>query len=145
MTKFETFIERLWLSCMSLMLWFTLLSTPAIMLFSEINQQLQAFLWINEVFWTIDIVRKLFFRYVPNEDRYTTTTNYLKSTFMLDLIANLPQILSMMNPTITFLKNLRLYQISLLHYPVNLLIGAIPGIESQHLVSALTHGAEVLF
>ena len=75
---------------MSLMLWFTLLTTPAIMLFPEINQQLQAYLWINEVFWMVDMIRKLFFRHVPNEDRYTTTAKYLKSTFVLDFFANMP-------------------------------------------------------
>ena len=51
----------------------------------------------------------------------------------------------MMDPAGAFLKNLRLYQISLLHYPVNLLISCVPGIESQHLIDALTHGTEVLF
>ena len=47
---------------------------------------------------------------------------YFKSTFALDLIAFLPQVLSGLDPFFGITKMLRLYYYELLHYPIEVLI-----------------------
>lgn len=76
---------------MSGFLWLTLVTTPAIMIFPEMNLELTKYLFINEFFWFLDIVRKLLFSSpVPGEDTYTSAVKYIKSTLILDLLALLP-------------------------------------------------------
>ena len=46
---------------MSCILWLTLVSTPAIMIFPDINKTNKNYLFLIEFFWFLDIVRKLLF------------------------------------------------------------------------------------
>ena len=54
-------IWTIWLQIISICLWFTMYTTPAIMLFPDLNESLFKLLWINEVAWIIEIIRRLIF------------------------------------------------------------------------------------
>ena len=75
---------------MSLFYWFTLLTTPAIMVFPHLNEKMIALLWINEALWGLDSMRKLLFQNVQGEDAYTSAVKYLKSTAIIDMLALVP-------------------------------------------------------
>ena len=77
---------------MSVMLWFTLITTPAIITFPDLRTTLRIYLNFNEFFWALDIVRKLFLYRKPGQDVYTSAVKYIKSTLILDLIALMPQL-----------------------------------------------------
>jgi hypothetical protein len=94
---------------MSVCLWFTLLTTPAIMVFESLNDDLKYLLWLNESFWIVDIARKLVAQQKPGQDPFDAAIEYIKSTLILDIISTLPQVASAMNPTFTVFKNVRLY------------------------------------
>ena len=60
----KTFEEKFWAMwdpILSLWLWFTIYTTPAIMLYPDLNQSLYNWLFINEVAWLIEILRMLVF------------------------------------------------------------------------------------
>ena len=57
--KFFSAVKSGWYVIMSVCLWFTLISTPAIELFPDLNKELFYILWLNETFWAMDIARKL--------------------------------------------------------------------------------------
>ena len=87
----------------------------------------------------LDIARKIFFKDKKvQEDAYTSAVKYFKSTFILDILAALPQSLMFMDPSYAVFKNLRLYQISLLHFPLLLLVRSLPQVKSENLVTVLT-------
>ena len=54
-------VEKVWFCIMSFMVWCTLLLTPAIMIFPDINKTNKNYLFLIEFFWFLDIVRKLLF------------------------------------------------------------------------------------
>ena len=56
---FFSAVKSGWLIIMSVSLWFTLITTPAIMLFPDLKKDLFYSLWLNETFWSMDIARKL--------------------------------------------------------------------------------------
>lgn len=82
--------EKVWLSVLCIFQWFNLATTPAIMTFPEMNEQLMNYLWFNEFCWFLDIIRKLLFQSVPGEDAYNSAVKYIKSTLILDVLAFLP-------------------------------------------------------
>ena len=49
------------MSMISLCLWFNLYSTPAVVIFPELNDELINLLWFNEVIWLLEIIRKIQF------------------------------------------------------------------------------------
>ena len=57
----HTKVEKVWFCIMSCILWLTLVSTPAIMIFPDINKDNKNYLFLMEFFWFLDIVRKLLF------------------------------------------------------------------------------------
>lgn len=119
----------IWYSCISFWLWFNMISSPFIILWPELgseqeNKNLYYILWLNELVWLLDIVRKIFDK--PKKSRandiYENAMAYFKSTLILDIISTLPQIVSGLNTKFVPLKLIRLYQIWLLHYPFQALI-----------------------
>ena len=105
---------------MSLCFWFTLYTTPAIMIFPELNETLIKLLWVNEVMWLLEIIRKVMFNAAEGEDCMEAALRYMRSTMILDVVATLPQMASLMNQKFAFLKIIRVYQIWLLHYPIEI-------------------------
>lgn len=83
-------IEIMWITCISLSLWFNLLTTPAIMIFPSLKTDLSYLLWLNETFWILDIAHKALMIRVPGKDPYDVAVDYIKSTLILDLIATFP-------------------------------------------------------
>ncbi len=83
-------IENIWIISISLSLWFNLVTTPAIMIFPSLKDDLSYLLWLNETCWILDIAHKLLMRKVPGKDPYDVAVSYIKSTLILDLIATFP-------------------------------------------------------
>ena len=113
---------------MSLMLWYNLITAPLILLWPELsleeeNKNSWYMLWANELFWTLDMARKFFNKRTgrPINDTYELAQAYIKSTLILDVIATLPQILSGINPSFAYFKIVRIYDLSLLHYPMEII------------------------
>ena len=84
-------------------------------------------LWGNEMFYMLDVVRKFFVKPKKSKavDVYENAVNYIKSTLILDFIATFPQVASGLNPQLVFLKILRIYELWLLHYPLEKLVHAV--------------------
>lgn len=77
----------------------------------ELNKNLYYLMWLNELFWLLDILRKTFDK--PKKgtstDVYDIAVAYAKSTLILDVISLLPQIASGLADRFVPLKLLRLY------------------------------------
>lgn len=104
---------------LSICLWYTLITTPAIVVFPELNQSLYIGLWLNESIWLIDIFRNLLFQ--KGEDTYLSAIKYIKNRLAFDTLAILPQLLSGMEVKWVVLKAFRLYLIDYLHWPMQLI------------------------
>lgn len=109
--------EAIWFFLMSGALWFNLATTPAIMVFPELNAYFFNFLWLSELLWLLDIARKILLQHKPGMDSFEAAVYYMKTTLILDVMATLPQVSSGMNPTFIVFKNIRIYSIWLLHFP----------------------------
>ena len=92
------------------------------MIFPELNETLINLLWVNEVAWVLEIVRKAQFNVAEGEEAMEAALRYMRSTMILDVAATLPQMASLMNQKFAFLKIIRLYQIWLLHYPIEVAV-----------------------
>ena len=116
----------LWHSFVSIWLWFTLITSPFICLYDDFGDSPTMFymLWFNELVWILDMLRKFFDK--PKKSRardvYEVAVEYIKSTLILDVIASLPQLVSGMNPSFAAVKIIRLYQVWLLHYPLEVIV-----------------------
>ena len=99
---------KLWRITLSVSLWFNMYSTPALILFADdLSQSLYGYFWLNELVWVLEMIRKLLFNTEASDgskDSMTAAIEYIKGTFLLDLIATLPQVASAMNPKFAFLK-----------------------------------------
>ena len=84
-------------------------------LFPELNETLFALLIVNEVAWLLELFRRMLFNAKKGMDGYDAAITYIKGTFVLDLAATLPQVVSYLNERWTFLKVLRLCHLHLLH------------------------------
>ena len=60
------------------------------MVFPELGLQLMKICYVNEIFWVLDIFRKLLFANEPGQDAYTSAVRYIKSTLIIDVLATLP-------------------------------------------------------
>ena len=84
-------------------------------------------LWFNELVWILDVVRK--FGDKPKKskarDIYENAINYMKSYLLVDLVACLPQIASGLKVQFAPLKLIRIYQVQLLHFPLEGLVEII--------------------
>ena len=90
-------IKTIWHILGSLFLWFNLISSPFLILWPELNDEknhrnLYYLLWLNELYWVLDIVRKMFDPPSKSQmtDVYEVAINYIKSTLILDVTATLP-------------------------------------------------------
>ena len=126
---FVVTIKIIWKSIAGVWLWFNLVTTPFILLWPELheNKTLWYALWANELVWVLDMMRKLFDKPDKSKatDVYEIAVGYLKSVFILDLIASFPSIASGLNADLAFLKLSRIYQIWLLHYPFEAIVNLI--------------------
>ena len=106
----------IWYSFISFWLWFNMITTPFIILWpelgsEELNKNLYYVLWLNELVWLLDIVRKIFDK--PKKSRatdlYENAMAYFKSTLILDVISLMPQVASGLDVKFIPLKMIRLY------------------------------------
>jgi len=95
--------------------------------------------------WILEICRKIFFDAEKGQDSFEKAIIYMKSTMLFDLCATLPQTASGLSPGFTYLKNIRIYNISLLHYPVELLLLNIFSQRDKHYVKALVYAFATIF
>ena len=57
-----------------------------------------------------------------NMDLFDISIAYLKSNFIFDLLATLPQVASGLSPKFMPLKLIRIYNLGLLHYPAKVCV-----------------------
>lgn len=69
---------------------------------------------------------------------------YVRSTFILDLCAFLPSVMSKMNPGFAILKNIRLYEVWILYYPAELLVIKLPCVHNDHFADVLNYGVAMM-
>ena len=113
-----------WLCIMSFWNWFNLITAPHIMLYPELWPRSSIILWLQEICFLFDIVRKSF---VAKEKSMTTDfyeifIEYAMSTMIFDLIPIVPNIFGGLNPKFAFLKILRIHDIAMLYYIFTLII-----------------------
>ena len=103
-------------------------------------------LWVNEFVWMLDIARKFFDKPKSSlaQDSYEVATNYIKSTLILDLIAILPQLISGLNPNLVVLKIIRLYQFSVLYYPLEALFKFVYSERDQRYIFTIVYACSTL-
>ena len=72
-------------------LWLTFASTPVEMIFPGQNVITGGgLLSVGELFWFLDVIRKLLLNSLKGEDTYTSAVRYIKSTLILDILALIP-------------------------------------------------------
>ena len=130
--NFYIIVKIIWHCIASLALWFNLITSPFVMMWPEMSMRehhlyLSYAFWLNELIWVLDIVRKIFDKPKKSraDDIYENAILYIKSTLILDLVASIPQLASGLNPNFVPLKIIRIYQIWLLHYPLEELVQVI--------------------
>ena len=106
-------------------LWFNLYTTPAVMLFPELNTSLFIPLWVNEFAWLLEIARRLLFDSKGGKDQAELAIIYIRGSFLIDLMAVLPNCASGLDPKFVVLKALRLIHIRFLHQPFEILLRRI--------------------
>ena len=121
--------KMFWQLNMFFWLWFNMLTIPFIMLWPDLsnaieNYELWLILWLNELMWLSDMIFKCFIKKNenPNQDQYDNAVAYMKSAFIIDLIAFIPSTLSGLNPCLVVFKFVRLHQTELLYYPLKAII-----------------------
>ena len=87
----------LWFCLISICLWFTLITSPLVLIWPDLsleekNKGLWFLLWINEVFWTLEMILKFFDKRKSHcaDDSYEIAFAYLRSSFIFDFMATLP-------------------------------------------------------
>ena len=115
------------------------------MIWNDLNVTMKNLLWINEIVWILEICRKIFFNAKKGEDPYDVAVQYIKSTMLLDIMATLPQAASNLDVKFIILKNIRLFKIALLHYPVELLLTNYFSQRDKHYVKALVYAFSTIF
>lgn len=137
---------------MSVSLWFNLVSSPLIILWPEITDQEKEgktfyyLLWLNELLFLLDIIRKFFD--APKRGRaldvYENAINYAKSTLILDVMSTLPQVASGLNNSFVWFKIIRLYQYDLLHYPLEALVNIFYSQKEKRKVFVIVYACQTL-
>ena len=113
-------IEAAWFCVLSVSLWVNLGTTPVVMLWPDLSEDMKIWLWLNEAIWLLEIARRLIFSAEDHEDSYEVALNYIRSSFPFDVIATLPQIASFLDVKFAVFKIFRLHMIAKLHYPLDL-------------------------
>ena len=109
---------------MSFWNWFNMVTTPFIMLYPELWPRESYILWLQEICFFLDIVRKCF---VAKEgsittDSYDIFVEYLQSSMIFDLISTVPNIFGGLHPRFAFLKIVRIHELEMLSYIFKLIV-----------------------
>ena len=118
-------VKQFWYNFMSFWLWFNMVTTPFVLLWPDLSLETEDYnmwlvLWINELCWFLDMIRK-FFDKPPRSlanDTYEVAVAYIKSDLIKDVLALLPQLLTALDPKFAVFKLIRIYQYMWLHYPL---------------------------
>ena len=108
---------------MSLVQWANLLTTPIAMLKPELFPPPSYTFWAIEMCFLIDILRKCCTKKPKSmaDDVFDVFIEYARSNLILDLLSIVPVTFSGLNPDLTFLKVIRVYEIDNLHFALDLL------------------------
>ena len=71
----------------------------------------------NELVWALDIIRRLMFNAPDGEDSYAVAIDYIKGQFIFDILASLPQLLSLFSAKFVVFKLFRFSHLSLVIMP----------------------------
>ena len=96
------------------------MSSPFIILWPELNQDLNTLFWANELVFALDILRKFIVKSKKSRatDSYEIAVAYLKSSFIFDVISVIPQVASGLDEKFLPFKIFRIFNyVWALHYP----------------------------
>lgn len=136
-------VELLWLNCLCLFLWFNLYSTPLIMIFPDLNQNILPSLALNEIAWVLEMFRRLFFNAEEGQDSYTVAIDYIKSDFVFEFLAAFPQVFSYLDQQYAFMKLFRLYKLSLTVIPIPTATNLLFQERDKKFTQALSGGLKI--
>lgn len=84
----------IWYNIVCIFCWINAITSPFIILWPELNENnnLINLLWLNELIWILDILRKFVVKPKKSiaNDVYEIATAYIKSDFIFDVVATLP-------------------------------------------------------
>ena len=123
----EFIIKTSWYCAISVFIWFNMVTSPLLILWPELNDEgtMKNLLWLNELAFALDILRKFIDKPKKSRavDTYEIAIAYIKSTFVFDVIATLPQVASGLNQKFLPFKIVRLFNyLWALHYPFEALV-----------------------
>ena len=102
-----------------------MITTPCVLLWPDLtnveeNKNLWLALWVNEIVWLLEMIRKFFDKPKNSRaaDSWEIALLYIRTGFLPDLAATFPQILGGIDPSTAALKLLRIYQVDQLDYPI---------------------------
>lgn len=110
---------------MSLNHWLNIILTPLVMIWPDLFPPPSILLWFIELSFILDICRKFVVpkSKVDSHDFCDIFQAYLKSSFILDLIATAPHIITGMDLSYTGFKIIRAYEIHMLEYVLEKISG----------------------
>ena len=80
-----------------MLLWFNMVTTPLILLWPNLslyeeNKNLLLGLWMNEIVWLLEMIRKFFDKQENSRahDSWEVALEYIRTTFLPDLVATFP-------------------------------------------------------
>ena len=125
--------NTIWLCYMSVIHWLNILSTPIAIIWANKFVSPNYFLWVIEVTFLIDILRKCFIKKPKSvaSDVYEVFVEYVQSNLILDLISVLPQVLSGLDSKYLWFKIVRIYEIDMLHFALSKIMRRIYHIQSD--------------
>lgn len=125
---------------------FNLYSTPILLLWPGTLPRTSILLWLNELAFALDIVRKMVVKKPKSfaMDNYDIFVEYLTSNMAYDLIASVPNLFSGMDPYFTFLKIVRVYEVDQCHYTVESIMRSIRHKKSQSEKDDVTFAISVI-
>lgn len=118
---------------MSVFHWINLLLTPMVMLWPELWPSPSYSLWLCEIMFLLDILRKCLLKKQKSQaaDSYDIFVEYVRSNLIIDLIPLLPSIFSGMDQKFAFLKILRVNEIYMLHFSLTYVLQACSSQKSK--------------
>ena len=84
-------------------------------------------LWLNELAFALDIVRKMVVRKPKSfaVDSYDIFVEYMTTNMPYDLAASIPNLFSGMSTSFTFLKIIRVYEVDTCHFTLEAIMRRI--------------------
>lgn len=129
---------------MSFIFWIDNISTPILLLWpDDYSEDLSFWIWLCDICWLINILVN-FLEIDPNYDTIDPleiALRYLKSVFIIDVIATVPPVIWRENRTVRMLRALHVYYIEVIMVPIKWgLVRLFPASPHRRVIFSLFFG-----